>query len=327
MRGLIWLTVILAGLWGGWWLVGSRGVEAAARGWFDAEVAEGRVATYETLEVVGFPSRFDLTITAPVLADPARGMAWRAPFAQVFAMSWKPWHLIAALPGGQEISVSGQKFGLDTDRLMASLLLVPGPDLALSEAVVEGDALVLTPEAGAALGAQRAVVSIRAEDGAEAMYRLGLAVESMGVDPALATAAGLAATVEAVALDATVTLAAPLDRHAGQSRPALRALDLTEARVLWGDLKFFAKGALAPDDLGFAAGEISVRVENWRLLPPLLVAAGVIAPGFEPSLTRGLEIMAAQGEDPEVLVVPLVAKGGRMSFGPLPLGPAFVMGE
>ena len=53
----------------------------------------------------------------------------------------------------------------------------------------------------------------------------------------------------------------------------------------------------------------------------------MIAPGFEPSLTRGLEIMAAQGEDPDVLVVPLVAKGGRMSFGPLPLGPAFVMGE
>jgi hypothetical protein len=58
-----------------------------------------------------------------------------------------------------------------------------------------------------------------------------------------------------------------------------------------------------------------------------LVAAGVITPGFEPSLTRGLEIMAAQGEDPDVLVVPLAAKGGRMSFGPLPLGPAFVMGE
>ena len=137
---LIWLLAVGAG-WFAIEIFVARPLsqlEAAARGWFDAEVAEGRVATYETLEVVGFPSRFDLTITAPVLADPARGMAWRAPFAQVFAMSWKPWHLIASLPGGQEISVSGQKFGLDTDRLMASLLLVPGPDLALSEAVVEG---------------------------------------------------------------------------------------------------------------------------------------------------------------------------------------------
>ena len=81
------------------------------------------------------------------------------------------------------------------------------------------------------MGAKRAVVSIRAEEGPEAIYRLGLAVDSLSVDPALATAAGLGATVEAVALDATVTLSAPLDRHAGQSLPALRALDLTEAAV------------------------------------------------------------------------------------------------
>ena len=92
MRGLIWLTVILAGLWGGWWLVGSRGVEAAARGWFDAEVAQGRVATYETLAVRGFPSRFDVTVTAPRLSDPARGIGWQAPFVQVFSLSYKPWH-------------------------------------------------------------------------------------------------------------------------------------------------------------------------------------------------------------------------------------------
>lgn len=327
MRGLIWLTVILAALWGGWWFVGSRGVEAAARAWFQAETAQGRVATYETLEVRGFPSRFDLTVTAPALADPARGLSWRAPFAQVFAMSWKPWHMITALPGGQEISVAGQEFDLDAQRIMGSLLLVPGPDLALSEAVVEGDALVLTPKAGAALGAARAVGSIRAEAGAEAIYRLGLAVESLGVDPALAQAAGLSQTIEATALDATVTLSAPLDRHAGQNRPALRALDLTEARVIWGDLKLFAKGELAPDEQGLAAGEIAVRIENWRLVPPLLVAAGIIAPGFEPSLTRGLEVMAAQGTDPQVLVVPLVAKAGRMSFGPLPLGPAPRMGD
>lgn len=325
MRGLVWLTVILAGLWGGWWLVGSRGVEAAARGWFEAEAAAGRVARYESLEVRGFPSRFDLTVTAPELADPAKGMGWRAPFAQVFAMSWKPWHLIAALPGEQEFSVSGQEFGLDGARMMGSLLLVPGPDLALSEAVVEGDALVLTPVGAAPVSAERAVGSIRSEGAAE--YRLGLAVDSLGIDAALATAAGLGATIEAVALDATVRLSAPLDRHAGQSRPALRALDLTEARVLWGDLKVFAKGALDPDAEGLASGEISVRVENWRLLPPLLVAMGAITPGFEPSLTRGLEIMAAQGEDPNVLVVPLVAKAGRMSFGPLPLGPAFGMAD
>ncbi|WP_430464626.1 DUF2125 domain-containing protein [Tabrizicola sp.] len=338
MRGLVWVTAILAMLWGGWWFAGSRGVEAAARGWFADMARDGRQAGYEALEVRGFPNRFDLTVTGPALADPARGIGWRAPFAQVFAMSWKPWHVIAALPGDQVFTVAGQEFALDAERLMASLLLVPGPDLAVSEAVVEGDALGLRPVApdGASLdgatdlGAARVVMSLRAE-GARAEgghdYRLGLAVAEMAVDPSLAAAAGLAGIIEDVTLDAMVTLSEPLDRHAGQTTPALRAFDLTEARVVWGELKLFARGEMAADELGFAAGNISVRVENWRLLPPLLVASGAIAPGFEPSLMRGLEILAGQGEDPAVLVVPLVAKDGRMAFGPLPLGPAPRMGN
>lgn len=327
MRGLLGVTVVLAALWGGWWVVGSRGVEAAATGWFAQISAEGGEAGYEALAVRGFPSRFDLTVTAPHLADPVRGFGWRAPFAQVFAMSWKPWHLIAALPGGQVITTPEGEVTLDAERILGSLLLVPGPDLALSEAVVEGEALGLVPAVAGVAGAARVVASVKAEDSRTNGYRLGLALRDLALVPGLVEGSGLTATVGEVQIDAVVALSAALDRHAGESRPALRLVDLREARVLWGDLKLHGKGEMAPDAAGFAAGRIELRVENWRLLPPLLTAFGVITAEFAPTLERGLEVMVVQGGDPAVLVLSLVAKDGRMSLGPLPLGLAPYWGE
>lgn len=322
MRGLVWVTVVLAGLWGGWWLVGSRGVKAAAEGWFAEQTALGREASYAELSVAGFPSRLDLTVTEPMLGDPATGLGWRAPFAQVFAMTWKPWHLIAALPGGQVFRLPGGEVTLDGNRMMGSLLLVPGADLALSEAVAEGEALALAPGLGALRGAERVVVSIRADQTREHGYRIGANLRGLGLDAVWAAGAGLPAEIAEGYLDATADLSAAIDRHAAETRPALQRLDLTASRLVWGELNLSATGQLAADAAGFAAGQIDIRVENWRLLPPLLVATGTITADFAPTLTRGLEVMAEQGGEPEVLTLPLVARDGTMSLGPLPLGPA-----
>lgn len=316
MRGLLWVTVVLAGLWGGWWVVGSRGVKAAAETWLAEQ------GSYEDVTVAGFPNRFDLTVTGVNLSDPATGIGWRAPFAQVFAMTWKPWHLIAALPGGQVFSLPEGEVTLDGQGMMASLLLVPGQDLALSEAVVQGEALQLSPGLGVLQGMAKAVASIRAEDSRANGYRLGLNLQAVQVAPDWAAAAGLPGMIDEGFVDATATLSAPIDRHAGAVAPELRQVDLTGARLNWGKLQLFAKGALASDEAGFAAGQIDIRVENWRLLPPLLVSLGLITEGFAPALTRGLEVMAAEGEDADVLTLPLIAQSGRMSLGPLPLGAA-----
>lgn len=316
MRGLLWVTVILASLWGGWWVVGSRGAKAAAEGW----LAER--GSYDSLTVAGFPNRFDVTVTGLEMADPASGIVWRTPFAQVFAMTWKPWHLIAALPGGQVFTLPQGEVTLDGQRMMGSLLLVPGGDLALSEAVAEGEALVFSPGLGVLQGVDRAVASARADASRVNGYRLGLALKAAKLDADWAAGAGLPALVEEVFVDADLVMSAPVNRHVGATRPVPMAVDLTAARLNWGALKLSAKGALEVDDAGFAAGQINIRVENWRLLPPVLVAAGVITEGFAPTLTRGLEVMAEAGADPAVLTLPLTAKAGRMSLGPLPLGPA-----
>lgn len=325
MRALIWIAVVLATLWGGYWFVGAQAAKAGAE---SALAAQG--VQYQELAVAGFPNRFDLTLTGVKVDDPATGLGWQAPFAQVFAMSWKPWHLIAALPNDQVITLPDQRLDLESARMMGSLQLVPGPDLALEEVVVEGDALRLASDAGWVLAASRLVGSTKADPTRDNTHRFGLSVLGFAPDPALVTAlaaTGLPATIEDIHIDGHASFDAPLDRHAGQRQPRLIELDLTEARVVWGPLKLFAKGDLARDAMGFAAGEITLRVEGWQALPPLLATVGAITPDFAPVLERGLQVMAQTGGDTGVLTLPLVAKGGQMSFGPVPLGPAPYWGK
>lgn len=320
MRGLLWITGVLAALWGGYWWVGSSATEQAAVQWFADQQAQGYNARYETLGVQGFPNRFDLTVTGLHLADPARGLGWDSPFAQVFAMTWKPWHLIAALPGGQTFTLPDQNVTLDGTELRGSLLLVPGPDLALNEIVATGEALRLTSTAGWSLGADKAVLSTRQHPTPLNTHRLGLQISGLAPDPAFASAAGLPAQLDEVHLDALATFSAPIDRHSGETRPRLTQLTLTEAHLNWGGLKLSAQGNLAADATGFAAGQIDLRVEDWPALPQLLTAMGVISPDFAPTLAKGLAAFAKG--DPQVLTLTLTAKDGRMSLGPFPLGPA-----
>lgn len=320
MRALIWIISVLAALWGGYWVVGSRAAKAGAEAW----LAESG-ATYQNLSVAGFPNRFDLTVTDIALSDPVQGIGWRAPFAQVFAMSWKPWHLIAALPNDQVISLPDQNLDLTSSRLMGSLQLVPGPDLALDEVVAQGSNLRLSSDAGWVLAAQEIVGSTRLDPSRANSHRLGLSVTNFSPDPALMAAlaeTGLPAAISDIRLDANLTLSAAIDRHANHNPPQVVGLDVTEAKLHWGTLRLLAKGSFARDDMGFAAGEIMLQVEGWRNLPPLLAALGTITADFVPVLEQGLQVMAEAGGDPSVLNLPLVAKDGRMTLGPLPLGPA-----
>jgi hypothetical protein len=297
-------------------------VESTASAWFAEQPARGYVAKHENLQVMGFPNRFDLTVAGLELADPPRSIVWKLPFVQVFAMTWKPWHLIAALPTEQTVTLADQTLTLQSTRLMGSLKVIPGTDLGLNETVAEGEGLRLTSTLGWQVAADKMVVSTLLVPGAANRHRIGLLVTGFAPDTALARAAGLPDMISDIHLDARISLAAPLDRHSTSSNPAVTAIDLAAARLIWGDFKLFAKGSFTADPAGFAEGEVIIRIEKWRALPGLLAAMGLIAPDFAPTLEKGLEVMANAGADPLVLNLPLTASSGQMHLGPFPLGPA-----
>jgi hypothetical protein len=330
MRKLLFLLILGTLLWSGYWFAGSSALRQGAEQWFSDQTARGMRAEKTALSVAGFPNRFDLTVEGLDLADPASGISWQAPFVQVFAMTWKPWHIIAALPPTQVIRLPDQDITLAAEGLRASARARPTTDLPLAAVIVESGRFTASTTLGQTFGADFAQASLRAVEGAQASYDLGLDIGGLAPDPVLMAGltadSGLPATLSVIHLVLRATLTAPLDRHAGETRPQPLALEVREALIEWGELSLTASGGVAPDAMGYAAGRVEIAITNWERLVPVLVASGAVKPELAQTVQNMLAALAKDSGDPAVLRLPLVLKDGRMSLGPLPLGPAPLMG-
>jgi hypothetical protein len=326
MRAVLIIVLIAAGLWGGYWFAGSRALEQSVTGWFAAQSGTGLTAEQSGVEVTGFPNRFDLTVTSPRLTDQATGIGWSAPFAQVFAMTWKPWHVIATLPQEQMVTLPDQDILITSTLVQGSAVMEAGTDLTLDRTTIVADGLALDSTAGWAVSATNArFATRRAPDDATA-HEVGVEITTFTPDAAFRMAlqgqSDLPEQIDRMRIDARVDLSAPIDRHMGETRPEFLGLSVKDISLDWGNLLISGTGDITPAADGRAEGRIDVRVENWRELVPVLVASGLITPQVTETVTRAMELLAQQDGTPEVLDVPLVFQQGRMSLGPIPLGPA-----
>ncbi len=325
MRKLLWVVLAVAALWGGYWFVGANTLDRQTAAWFDAAAINGLVATHDSISVAGFPNRFDLTVEGVNIADPVSGWGWKAPFFQLLTMTWKPWHIIAALPHDQVIVTPDQSITITTDRLMASLQMHPRAGLGLYETRLEGAKLGLTSDLGWTVAVEKLFASTLEDATNPNLQRIGLTLDNLSPDPAVMAALAttdLPALIETMHLDTTARFTAPILMSAGEVPPLLTALDVKDARIIWGALSLTAAGGLTAGSDGVAAGTITIRIDGWRRLPAVIAAMGWISPQMAPNIERGLEVMAKAGPDPDILEVLLVCADGRMSLGPFPLGPA-----
>ncbi|MDZ4135084.1 MAG: DUF2125 domain-containing protein, partial [Paracoccaceae bacterium] len=215
--------------------VGARGLEKAARAWFAGQAAQGYLAQNAGLAVQGFPNRFDLTITAPRLSDPARGIGWQAPFVQILSLSYKPWHIIAALPPTQTLTLPGSALTLTSDKLQASLIVEPTPALTLDRLAIAGSRLTLRADAGWQISAQSARLATRQAQLLRNTHEIGIEINGLTPDPALTSAlvppADMPETIDQIALSLLLAFSGPIDRFTPQSRPVLMSLEVKEATL------------------------------------------------------------------------------------------------
>ena len=324
MRWMIGVVCGLAVLWGGYWFVGSTALERATAQWFADQPAQGREASYSSLAVDGFPSRFDMTITDVHLADPASGFGWDAPFVQILTLSYTPWHVIAALPNSQTMRSPAGDITVQSAKLQASVVVIPGPGLALDHITLVGSTLAADGP-GWSLGAAEMRLASRRDPSRDDAHQIGVEVLGLTPDPALITALGqmspLPRNVDRLHLDATATLTAPLDRYTTSVHTT--EIVVKEALMVWGDLTLNASGTLVAGTDGRATGRIVVTAENWRLLIPVMVAAGVVDAGVAPTVENMMAALAKPGAT--ALELPITFANGRISLGPLPIGIAPLM--
>lgn len=319
MQKLTFLVLFLAALYGGYWFVGARAIENSA----DTALADLRAAgwdvSYHSLETVGFPSRFDTTVTELALVSGDGRIAWRGPFVQVFALAYQPNRIIAALPQDFDMVVQGQPVAVATERLRLSSSVRANTDLALADITVEADKGAITSPVAGLIRFDRALAALRQSLQTADTYDTYLEVSQMSladvVDP-------LPDTITRLVVDGALSFDQPLDRHAlagAGAEPALRAVELRNLTMTTPDMSLTATGQITIDVLGVPEGRITFRTAEWRRLIDDLVAAGVIAPDMRRTVTNVAQAMAA-GDD--VLALPLSFQNGFMSFGPVPLGPA-----
>lgn len=313
-------------IWMIWWAFGQFGYQKGVETWIEDRRAQGWVADVAELNTVGFPSRFDTTLTDVNLADPATGVAWMAPFVQFLSLAYKPHQVIAVLPEEHVFSTPLQTMTIAHSQARASLFLKPSTTLGLDRARLIVDALDVTSTLGWDVTLREG--RFAAEDiGQDNVYRLGAEVlelrPSDDMRDMLDPAGLLPQAMESLRFDATLGFDSPWDRFAlEQARPQVRSLDLENLSARWGDITFRAAGELLVDESGIPDGRITIKAVEWRQMLAMAVNAGVLPQSLSNSAENGLGLLAALSGDPDTLDVPLGFANGRMSLGPIPIGPA-----
>ncbi len=323
MRRLTILVLILAVLYGGYWFVGRAAVERGGVALLSQLQDEGYDVSYGRLHTVGFPSRFDTTVTDIRLADPARGIVWEAPFFQILALSYQPNKVIAIAPPIQTITLPGQILTASSDKMRASVSVAASTDLTLDTITAEVGAADVASDAGWNLTLDHALFAMRPAAAPQtydlyfdaANLRLPAQILDL-IDPDKT----LPEPIEDSHLDSTITFDKPIDRFAGAGQgPAPTHIALKDLRITWGPMILSASGDLSVDPAGVSDGRITVLATGWRQMIDIAVNAGLIDRGVAPTWINMATLMAKGGETVDL---PVTFAGGMMSVGPLPLGPA-----
>ena len=324
MRFILGTTAVLAVLYSGYWVVGQQAVNRGAVAVIDQMRADGTDIAYADLSTVGFPSRFDTTVTDLRLTTPDGALTWSAPFVQVFALSYLPNRWIAVGPPEQVVSVAGSEVRVSSEDLRASISAGVSTDLPLDAVTAEASALRVEGAGFGALSLDRLLVALRDRPGEEIASDYDIYAEATGLAlpetwrARLDPEGALPATIEVARINGAMVLADPIDRTGAPV--LLRDLTLTEARIAWGDLALTVTGSMRVGADGIPAGTFTIVAAGWQGMVDMAVAAGTLGAGQATMARGGLAALAEGG--PDLTLDLVLSEDGTMRLGPLPLGPS-----
>lgn len=323
IRLIVILLVVSLG-WMVWWGFGQTAYEKGLSAWVEDRQRDGWVAEYADLETVGFPNRFDTTLTELNLADPETGVAWSAPMVQILSLAYKPHQVIAVLPSGHVFSTPFEKLTFTHEDARASLFLRPTPALALDRARLVTEGLSVASDAGGTTLLSEGRFAFETVDTAENTYRLGAELVALqprdDVRSLLDPTGLLPESIETMRIDANLRFDRPWDRHAVEdARPQFTEIDLSDLSARWGRVTFRAAGAVTVDPAGVPEGDVTLRAVEWRKLLAMAHSAGLLPTNLVGPAESALELMSG---NTDTLDAKLTFRGGTTWMGLLPLGPA-----
>lgn len=333
MRRLIGIITILFGLWAGYWFVGATALETGLKDYLSAEhsATDPIPIAYSELKVRGFPNRFDTRLTDISVTDTAGNISWQAPFFQIHALSYKPYHIIAALPHSQTLQLPDQTLKITSEEIKGSVVFVAG---SLLEKALEIDRssivlheLTVSSDMGWDTAISQGQIATRQTPTEPLHYDLSFSADVISLPAPLRAVIDpkhlQPAALSRAALNSTLTYTHPWNLLAPRDMtPELSKVSVTELTILWGDVQLQANGVLQIDRRGYPDGKLDLVATNWQEMYQLAENANAVDPDFAQTIQNGLKVLADMSGGENVIKVPLVFANGQMLLGPLPIGPA-----
>lgn len=318
------ILVLLVLLWGIWWWIAGTGMQRGITGWFDAQRANGTLATFENMSRGGAPFSIATTVNGVSLSDPEQGTSITLPPVTLST----PIHW----PGDATLRLPAQPVRIETPQGAATLTsggaeaavhLHPGTTLQLEALHGSSTNLSLDTADGQLLSITSVQADVQQGD-LPTQYDIDLTATGLTLGAAskegLALPASWPDTFEPIIADMTVTFDRTWDRAAlhGQ-RPQPRLIQIDQIQALYADTGFTIGGDLTVDTNGVPSGKLRLLVRNWNRVFDMAVAASDIPPEWSPTVQR---VLASIADADGTLDLDLVIERGQMRIGFLPLGPA-----
>lgn len=324
-RAMMIAICVAAAGYGGYWVVASQTASKATQNAIASARSYGFEIDYSDLKTRGFPSRIDQTATDLSVTFPDGQSGFDLPWLQLFALSYRPNHLIAAVPRDFDLRLGDMPVHVSNADLRASTHVGLEAALPVQQVIIEGSGLQFSGE-NWQLDAASLLAALRPDPAAlpeQHLYDIHAELRDIALPADLRaridTSGMMPEAIEGLRINAKAAFAEELSVNA---TPVLREITFTEASLTWGGTGFALSGTLRPDAQGRASGTVDVSLRNWSQILDLAGAAGLLNADQQRMIGQGLQLLGGNGAE---LTAPITLSDGQMRLGFLPLGPAPIL--
>ena len=324
MKWMFKLLMLMATLWSGYWYVGYRAQKELFSGLLENSRIMGWVSESQELSIIGYPNRFDTTLTDFRFQSPDRQWGWAGESFQIKALSYKPNHVILAWPGEQMLQTPEGDFSFNAELLLASLVLSPTSDLPLSRLQLEGEAIALSGPTGQDAMISTLNAALFQDEATPTRYRLGVDLQNITLPDFMGNMPvrgfDLPDIVEQIRLSTRLDFDREIDRTAmaGSAPKPIHAL-IEPSTIRWGEAELTLEGELSAANNGYVEGELSFEISNWQPLFEAFKQLSSLSTTEKLTLKRALDGASSQNG---LLVFTLRFENGQSRIGPFTIGPA-----
>jgi hypothetical protein len=312
-----------------YWFVVAGQIKEEVGAWAQSVRADKIYASWQKIQVSGFPVAFRVEFDGAALRDDAISPSpeFRIPSLSGTAQPWgfANWRLSAPAGLSAELAGSGERAPLKATARIADGVVSIKPEggwnlwLRLQDASIEAADRIRISSADAWITVPQKPTSGRSDP------KTGFAVDAQQVQ--LPTAIGpFGNTIDDLDFGVTVKGAVPngkLSQAAAAWRDAGGTIELDKLRFNWGALGATATGTLALDQELQPAGSVSGAIQGYDQILTALVHSGHMRASDAGLAGIALTLLAKTGPDgkPEIRTA-FTIQNGQMFLGPAKLGKA-----